>query len=66
MDFIKAIEAKTGISAEINYKPMQAGDIHKTYADVEDLFSLLEFKPKTSIEDGVSQFVDWYKSFYKV
>ena len=44
---------------------MQAGDVPITFADVDDLVSEINFKPETSIEDGISKFVEWYKSFIK-
>ncbi|WP_018921895.1 NAD-dependent epimerase [Salsuginibacillus kocurii] len=66
MDFITAIEKKLGISAEKEYLPLQDGDVLATYADIEDLSEAVGYKPRTSIEDGVSKFIDWYKAYYKV
>ena len=63
--FIKAIEMATGIKSIRNNLPMQAGDVPITFADVDDLVSEINFKPETSIEDGISKFVEWYKSFIK-
>ena len=39
---------------------MQAGDVPKTFANVDDLIDVCNFQPNTSIEDGISKFVDWY------
>jgi UDP-glucuronate 4-epimerase len=66
MDFISAIEEKLGIEAIKEYMPLQAGDVPQTYADVEDLYRDIDFKPKTSIKEGISNFVDWYLDYYKV
>ena len=64
MDFISIIEKVLGIEAKKNFMPMQAGDVEATYADVTDLINNLGYKPETSLEYGVKQFVDWYKEFY--
>src|SRR5690554_2403927 len=65
MRFIKALESALGKEAEKVYMDMQAGDVLRTYADVSDLEKDINFKPSTSIEDGIKRFVDWYKEFYK-
>ncbi|SFD86987.1 UDP-glucuronate 4-epimerase [Lentibacillus persicus] len=66
MDFIEAIENKLGKTAEKNYMPLQPGDVPETYADVEDLFRDIDFRPQTSIQDGVNKFIDWYIDYYGV
>jgi UDP-glucuronate 4-epimerase len=66
MDYIKAIESALGIVSKKNYLPMQAGDVPATYACVDKLNEWVNFKPSTSVEDGVAFFVDWYRSYYKV
>ena len=66
MDFIEAIEEKVGKKAIKNFMPLQAGDVPATYADVEDLYRNIDFRPETSIKDGVGKFVDWYIDYYKV
>ena len=45
---------------------MQAGDVPITYADIDELVEDIGFKPETSIEEGIKQFVDWYKQYYSV
>ena len=45
---------------------MQPGDVLRTYADVSDLEKDINFKPKTSIEEGLDKFVKWYKAYYNV
>jgi len=62
--FITAIENACGKKAQENLLPMQAGDVPITYADIDELVDDIDFKPDTSIEDGISKFVDWYKAYY--
>lgn len=64
MDFIHAVEQAIGKKAQIDYLPMQPGDVPATYADVNDLISDIGFKPSTSIDKGIGNFVDWYKAYY--
>lgn len=66
MDFVRAIEKAIGKTAEKEFLPMQPGDVKATYADVEDLVASIDYKPETSIEHGITQFIDWYKEYYKV
>jgi UDP-glucuronate 4-epimerase len=66
MDFITAIEEKLGIEAKKEFLPLQAGDVPATYADVEDLYNEINFRPQTSIKEGVSKFIDWYLDYYGV
>ena len=62
MRFIEVLEDCLGRKAKKNLLPMQAGDVPATYADVDDLMKDVGFKPKTSIEDGIRKFVEWYKN----
>lgn len=62
--FIEIIEEKTGKKALKKFLPMQNGDVPETFADVEDLASKVNYRPSTSIEKGVSNFVDWYLDYY--
>lgn len=64
MDFVHAIEEVTGKKAEILKKPLQPGDVPKTYANVESLFEYTGFKPGTNIKDGVKRFVNWFVEYY--
>ena len=64
MDFIKTIENKLGLKAKINFMPKQLGDVEKTESDCSKITSLVNYKPKVSIEDGISNFIDWYKEYY--
>jgi len=64
MRFIEALEDVLGKKAEKNLLPTQAGDVPATYADVDDLTHDVGFKPSTSIEDGITEFVTWYRQYY--
>ncbi|MCG6216770.1 NAD-dependent epimerase [Vibrio furnissii] len=64
MDYIKALESALGIEAKKNMLPMQPGDVYVTYADTQDLFNATQYKPQMGVEQGVANFVKWYKEFY--
>lgn len=64
MDFIAVLEKHLGREAVKEYLPMQPGDVYQTYADVSDLMRDYDFKPDTSIEDGLKEFVEWFKEYY--
>ena len=64
MDFIETLEEKIGKTAEKNMMEMQPGDVYSTYADTSELIKDLGYKPKTPLKEGISEFIDWYKSFY--
>lgn len=66
MDYIKALESALGIEAKKNMLPMQPGDVYVTYADTQDLFNATQYKPQMGVEQGVANFVKWYKEFYSV
>lgn len=66
MKFINVLEEKIGKKAEKIYMDMQPGDVLRTYADVSDLERDIDFKPSTSIEDGLEKFVAWYREYYRV
>lgn len=64
--YIEVLENALGIKAEKNLLPMQAGDVPDTYADVDALVNDVNYKPVTSIEEGINKFVKWYRDFYHV
>lgn len=64
MHFIEALEQALGKTAEKEYLPMQAGDVYQTYADVSELQRDFDFKPETTIEEGLSAFAAWYRMYY--
>ncbi|HOA80534.1 MAG TPA: NAD-dependent epimerase, partial [Defluviitaleaceae bacterium] len=59
-------EKHLGKEAKKEYLPLQDGDVPMTYADVDDLIDDVGFKPDTSINEGISKFVEWYKEYYEV
>jgi UDP-glucuronate 4-epimerase len=64
LHFLEVLENCLGIKAEKRFLPMQPGDVIETYADIDDLMRDTGFKPETSIEIGLSRFVDWYRDYY--
>ncbi|NLJ18273.1 NAD-dependent epimerase [Globicatella sulfidifaciens] len=64
MDFIQTIEKHLGIEAKKEFLPMQPGDVKATYADIDDLQQATGFKPSTTIDQGIKQFVEWYMAYY--
>lgn len=64
MRFIEVLENHIGKKVQKNLLPLPPGDVPATYADVEDLAIDVGFKPKTTIEEGLGKFVEWYRSFY--
>lgn len=64
--FIEVLEAALGREAIKEYLPMQPGDVHGTWADVSSLEALTSFTPETSIETGITNFVSWYRDYYKI
>jgi UDP-glucuronate 4-epimerase len=65
-DYVDAVEVALGKKAVREYLPMQPGDVADTFADVTELVSAVGYKPSTSVEVGVSNFVGWYRSYYGV
>ncbi len=63
-EYIAAIEAVLGKTAEKEFLPMQPGDVPHTEADVTDLIKDIGYKPSTSIKIGIEKFIEWYKSYY--
>ena len=64
--FISTIEKCTGKKANENLLPMQPGDVPNTFADIDPLIEDYGFKPKTSIEDGMANFVEWFREYQKL
>ena len=65
MDYIGALEQSLGKKAKINFLPLQPGDVPDTCANVDNLKTKFNYKPSTSITEGVSNFVKWYKDYYQ-
>jgi UDP-glucuronate 4-epimerase len=66
MEFIEAIEKALGKKAKMNFLPMQPGDVPATWADVNDLVEDFGYKPAMAVEEGVRNFVNWFRGFYRV
>lgn len=64
MKFINIIQEEVGIKAKMNFLPMQPGDVQKTWADSSDLYNAINYSPSTSLEEGIKNFVKWYKEFH--
>ena len=64
MDYINAIEDALCIKAKKEFLPMQPGDVPSTFSDCSSLESYINFKPNTSIKDGIMAFTSWYREFY--
>jgi UDP-glucuronate 4-epimerase len=64
MEYIKAIENALGIIANKELLPLQLGDVPDTFADVDDLVKDFKYKPKMDVNKGVSNFVQWYRSYF--
>ncbi|MDP6089486.1 MAG: NAD-dependent epimerase [Candidatus Marinimicrobia bacterium] len=66
MDFINEIEKQLGKKAKINYKPLQPGDVVASHADVQDLAEDFGYRPTTTVSEGITKFIEWYKMFYQI
>lgn len=63
MSFIKIIEQECQKNADINFLPMQSGDVIETYANIDDLKSDFDYSPSTPVSEGINKFVSWYKRY---
>ncbi|MCW1751889.1 NAD-dependent epimerase/dehydratase family protein [Rhizobium acaciae] len=66
MDFIAIIEQEMGRKADIEYLPMQLGDVEATYADVTETTEAVGYRPTTSINEGIPKFVSWFKKYHNI
>lgn len=66
MTFVKTIEDKLNKKAIINLLPIQPGDVPSTYADITDLIETLDYKPEVSVNDGIKNFITWYRNYYSI
>ena len=64
LDFIQSIEKELGLVAKKNMKPMQLGDVYKTYSNTEKLKMDYNYDPSTEIHDGIKSFIGWFKKYY--
>ena len=65
MDYIEALENALGKKAEKIFLPLQPGDVPDTYADVNDLVEQFNYKPSTTVEEGIARFIRWYLEYYE-
>ena len=65
MDYIEALENALGKKAEKIFLPLQPGDVPETHADVNDLVDKFNYKPSTTVEEGISKFINWYCEYYE-
>jgi len=63
--FIETLENALGVKAKKELLPLQPGDVPDTYADVQSLVDDIGYQPSTSLEEGISQFVAWYRDYYR-
>ncbi len=64
IEYIEAIEKALNKKSKKKLLPMQPGDVSKTFANTKELESWIGFKPQTSIQEGIDNFVKWYLNFY--
>jgi UDP-glucuronate 4-epimerase len=65
MDVVSLIEQNLNQKAEINYLPMQPGDVPESYADINKSIDMLNYKPVTNVDQGIKKLIDWYQYYYK-
>jgi UDP-glucuronate 4-epimerase len=66
MRYIEVLEESLGKKAKLELLPMQDGDVPATYANTENLENDVGFRPRTTVEQGIARFVEWYKSYHRV
>ena len=66
MDYIEALESSLGKVAEKFFLPLQPGDVPDTFADVDDLVRDFGYKPSMNLQQGVENFVFWYKNYNEI
>src|SRR6059058_4333991 len=66
MRVVELLEHETGRKASLNRKPMQIGDVRETFADISAIEHDHDFKPRTSIDEGIPRFVAWYKEYHGI
>jgi UDP-glucuronate 4-epimerase len=64
LDFIAILERCLGRKADMHLLPMQPGDVHATFADVESLAEWVQFRPQTPIDAGLERFAAWFKAYH--
>jgi UDP-glucuronate 4-epimerase len=62
--FVEILEECLGRKAIKEFHPLQQGDVVETFADIDSLFQAVDFRPKTSLEEGLGKFVEWHNNYY--
>jgi UDP-glucuronate 4-epimerase len=65
LDYIHVLEERLGVQARMTMLPLQAGDVPDTESDVSRLVDVTSYRPRVSVREGVSRFVDWYREYYR-
>ena len=65
MDYIGALERALGKEANKEFLPIQPGDVTDTWANMDDLVEQVDYKPNTSVEQGITNFTGWFKAYYR-
>ena len=66
MDLINYIEKGLNVEANINFLPIQPGDVENTCADIKNTQELLNFKCRTDLKDGLENFINWFKEYKEI
>ena len=66
MDVIATLESACGRKAQIDFQPMQAGDVPETFADIDAISAAVGYQPQTTITQGIPAFVDWFRAFHNI
>jgi UDP-glucuronate 4-epimerase len=66
LHLIQLLEKASGRTAKIEFLPMQPGDVLQTFADSQSLSTLTGFAPHTSMEDGIIQYLAWFREYYRL
>ncbi|MEE3624711.1 NAD-dependent epimerase [Nitrospirillum sp. BR 11752] len=64
MRYVRLLEEKLGMTADIRLLPIQPGDVPATWADIDDLARDIGYAPATSVEEGVGRFVEWFRAYH--
>jgi len=64
LEFVNILEKALGKKANKMFKPMQQGDVYRTWADCSKLYEKIDFHPSTTLEHGIGKFVEWYESYH--
>ncbi len=66
MKVVSILEEQLGKKANIDFQPMQPGDVRQSFADITAIARDLGYQPTTSIDEGIPLFIEWYKNYHKI